>query len=387
MKKEIEINERIESYLNGNLPTHEMDYFLKMMKENPSFAQEVEKHKMLRELIVDGAYLHVKNELKNIHLRKIQGVRNIKRMTGYGLSGLVIGLILFFAIKNNSVKQQNTKINNYVKIEKNKAVTDLNENKNLIPRTEESVNITEQNQKENELLEVETKDILEGSINEIDDNAIHVDPSVNENKETHFLSDVPTILPVDSGTKITNNSITDESVNSKKINCRKVKFSAMITVEESCNNSPTGSFTINRHSITGGQPPYAFSLNRNNFIDTIRFASLYPGNYPVYIRDGNNCTGIAGIAQIGSVDCTYQAVFAPLKGEVWTVPVNQSGEGILQIFSKSGMLVFSCKVYGGETTEWNGETLSDQQLPMGIYHFEIMYTDGKRFAGNVTILK
>jgi hypothetical protein len=386
MKKEIEINERIESYLNGDLPAHEMDDFLRLVREDPSFALEVEKHKELRELIVDGAYLNLKNELKHIHLRKIKFSKNIKRMTGYGLGGLVIGVTLFFIIKNTSETNQISKNNNIVKIEKKEveAASDLTEKKNPIPEIEENRNITYQNKAKNELSEVEIKDVTESNRTAIVENEIHEDSVVQENKAVNISSNVATKAPEDS---LPIMNLTTEPVSNKQINCRNIKFSVIITAEESCNNSPTGSFTINRHSITGGQPPYAFSLSRNNFMDTILFASLYPGNYPVYIRDGNNCIGIAGIAQIGSVDCTYQAVFAPLKGEMWTVPVSQSGEGILQIFSKSGMLVYNCKVYGGETTEWDGETLSGQPLPMGIYHFEINYTDGKRFVGNVTILK
>jgi hypothetical protein len=180
---------------------------------------------------------------------------------------------------------------------------------------------------------------------------------------------------------------THSAIDSAIPDCRKIKFSMEISVLESCNNKPTGSFLISRESVTGGKPPYMFSLSRSKFDDSLEFASLFSGNYPVYVKDGNNCIGLGGTAQIGSFDCTYQAVFAPLKGETWSVPAEDGKDGTLRIISKSGAMVYTIKLTSGGNPVWNGESTAGQLLPMGIYQFDIAYTDGSRFGGNVTIIK
>jgi hypothetical protein len=214
-----------------------------------------------------------------------------------------------------------------------------------------------------------------------------------ENGMTDMAAGIKTVLPDQSMPQIEPQMpevnvetapLTDEP---SAADCNEIIIEASFTSNISCNNEPTGSIVIDRQSVRGGAPPYAFSLNQKIFADTSVFSALYPGSYSLFARDINDCVSMLGTAIIGSEDCTYQAAFAPLRGETWMVPVDENRIGTLFIYSKEGNVVYSIPVNGNETTVWSGETLSGQGLPMGLYQFEIRYDDGNRFIGNVTIVR
>ena len=370
MKTEIEINEWIESYLNGDLSTGETGLFRKRLEEDPSFAREVDMHRQLRAWIEDGTYLNVKNELKDIHIRKTRLSKNFKRITGFGIGCLMIGFVLLLVFRNTRSTKESYTIPAISMTTTDTADTFFSKAGKQSPTSLVKKVIP---------LEPLNRPVQD-DMNRMSGDSIVINNSALEDTQKPLPGTLEEVkLPV--GDK------TPGPVKQVGIDCRKTKFKVELTVLQSCNNKATGSFTIHRESVSGGKPPYSFSLNTSRFYDTLQFAALFPGNYPVYVKDGNNCIGMAGVAQIGSVDCTYQAVFAPLKGETWTVPVEAGKEGTLQVISKSGTLVYSIKFTNNDIPVWNGETTTGQQLPMGIYQFEITYSNGSRFMGNVTIVR
>jgi gliding motility-associated-like protein len=140
-------------------------------------------------------------------------------------------------------------------------------------------------------------------------------------------------------------------------------------------------------TVSGGMPPYYFSLDTLNFRDTTVFSDLPPGIYSLYAKEAGNCISRLGTAIINSVDCTYQAVFAPARGETWSVPSDPEKSATIYIFSRTGTQVYTTAIRSFETIVWNGTADAGQLLPMGIYHFEIRYTDGTSFNGSVTIVR
>lgn len=388
MKKEIEINEWIESYLSGNLPEDEMNDFQSRMKEDPSFAKEVEMHKQIHEIIENGTYIHIRNELKSIHLKKIKFFNSIRRISFFVTGGLIVGLVMFLVLKNQNESNEVAGKTTDNSIQQESADT-MQEHTKVIPSQSPVKNSKSQLQAEKPVTGESKNTKNNAEINQ----DINENQSIFINNQPNSDAHTPDINSINADNASDNQSNSDhtqdapEVENIIKTDCDKVKIEAVIIELESCNNKPTGSITIDRKTISGGRPPYAFSLNKDKFYDTLVFSALYPGNYSVFVKDGNDCTGIIGVARIGSTDCTYQAVFAPLKGETWTVPADPNKEGMLQIFSKAGLLVFSSRIPENETFLWNGETISGGQLPMGIYMFEIRYSDGNIFTGTVTILK
>jgi hypothetical protein len=387
MKKEIKINEWIEAYLSDNLPEEEVNDFLSRMKEDPLFTKEVDMHKRIHEIIEDGTYIHIRNELKSIHLKKINFFNSIRRMSFFVTGGLIVGLVIFLVLKRQNESNEVTGKTQDNSIQHESAGT-IDEQAKIIPSPSPLQNSKSQLQHE-KAVTGESKNTR--NIPEINQ-GIYENQSIviNNQSNSDAPPDVKSINADNSSDKQFRSDQTHKAPaaeNIIKTDCDKVKIEADIIELESCNNKPTGSITIDDRTISGGRPPYTFSLNKDKYYDTLVFSALYPGNYSVFVKDGNDCTGIIGVALVGSTDCTYQAVFAPLKGETWAVPADPNKEGMLQIFSKAGLLVFSSRIPENETILWNGETISGGQLPMGIYMFEIRYSDGNIFTGTVTILK
>ncbi|MBN2480985.1 MAG: hypothetical protein JXB19_04535 [Bacteroidales bacterium] len=387
MKNEIEINERIDSYLKGILAEDEKMVFELRMQEDPSLARQVELHRQLHDVISDGVYLDLKNALKTIHLKKISTSGKIRRITGYGSGGLIIGLAVFLAIKNGTDNRNSFRESPVVPYRKTatdtleRAVAE-NDNPNagtevtvpsgdniLVLATDadalQPVTITQDAHGETGMTGT-----LSSSTDDADSTLIHRPIPVVE---------VPEYEPDQDGDLKSEEEMT--------IDCSQINIEAVFTSHSSCNNKPTGVIEIDAQSIKGGEPPYVFSLNQKTFADTLIFASLSPGSYPVYAKDAHDCANRLGIAIIDSEDCTYQDIFAPLKGEIWSVPVERDKAGTLLIYSKAGIVVYSIPVSGNDPVVWNGETVNGQMLPMGLYQFEIRYSDGTSFTGNVTIVR
>jgi hypothetical protein len=390
MKKEIEINERIESFLNDDLSSEEMQEFKNQLEDDPLLVQEVELHRQLRVVITDGAWLNVKNELGSIRLRKIRQLKRIKRATGFGFGGFLACIILILIFRNvpdkpkiireSSPAEIRQEIKDHFPPEPKKVIrkSDPGIIDQAVPPDGKTKSKDPESIRQETLIPVPEKSAERKQEHGDSMNLVNKPDTMNGGFVTGSSGKVSS---ADKTTKQAETGI------SGKTDCRKVTIQAKFLTQESCNNKPTGSFVIDRGSITGGRPPYAFSLNHERFHDTTAFYLLYPGNYPVYVKDDNNCIELLGTARIGSVDCTYQAVFAPMKGESWTIPVNHVSDGILQVYSKAGTIVFYMKFTQDESPVWSGGTITGQALPMAIYQFQINYDDGSSFTGNVTIVR
>jgi hypothetical protein len=381
MKQEIQISEWIESFLNGDLPADERAIFRKRLEEDPGFAREVEMHRQLRDIITDGAYLNFKSELKSIHLGKTIIKKRIKRITGFGVGGLMIGLILLW-IQPGWLNRQKNNNEQPISVHEDSIAVQI-QNTPLTQKNQETASI--KNSRAPSAVQNPTIDKI---------------PDIRFQADTVLAKEeIQTVVPVENKEPKTEKQVSEPVSENKPIpvkseatanpDCRKVKIEGSFLESESCNDKPTGSIVIERQTVTGGQAPYTFSMSRANFRDTLLFSGLYPGSYALYARDANNCISRIGLALIRSVDCTnlYQAVFAPLRGEIWTIPVDPDRGGILNIFSKAGALVYSVRFTGSEPVTWSGTTLSGQALPMGIYQFGIRYADGGSYMGNVTIVR
>ena len=374
MKKEIEINERIESFLNGDMTPEESGEFRHLMESDPTLAGQVGQHKQVRILITESAYIDIRHDLEKIRLLRVKRLKRIKRASGYGFGGLAICIVAFLVFRNVSVDQKITRPR-----DPEPAIQDLREEPLPGPATRPIPDSAEYRNfaaKSPETYKLPMAD------------------EHTEQRDTLVLGQIPAIANIPDAAVIRGADPLPRTAKPPEKNlpvpvtdCSKIRIRAEFITRESCNNKPTGSFVIDRQSLSGGRPPYSFSLNRIAFLDTAIFAGLYPGNYPVYVKDGDNCILLLGTALIGSVDCTYQAVFAPLKGETWLIPSDPGSDGTIRIISKAGMLVYSLDMKAGETHAWTGETISGQQLPMGVYQFEIEYSNGNSFTGNVTIVR
>ncbi|HHG84233.1 MAG TPA: T9SS type B sorting domain-containing protein, partial [Bacteroidetes bacterium] len=93
-----------------------------------------------------------------------------------------------------------------------------------------------------------------------------------------------------------------------------------------CNGGNDGS--IEAQSVSGGTPPYQYSLNGGPFQVAAHFPNLGVGTYTIIVRDSNNCLDSLAALQIleplaiSATDSTVTASCQPgMDGEIWVLNV------------------------------------------------------------------
>ncbi|MEL6812750.1 MAG: SprB repeat-containing protein [Bacteroidota bacterium] len=81
---------------------------------------------------------------------------------------------------------------------------------------------------------------------------------------------------------------------------------AELTAPYTCNS--TGTITVT--NVTGGEPPYEYSIDGINFQTDPVFTGLLPGTYSVTIRDNNDCTFITNEITIPQLDPPTDLMFS-----------------------------------------------------------------------------
>ena len=81
------------------------------------------------------------------------------------------------------------------------------------------------------------------------------------------------------------------------------KLSATYTkTDETCPNAKNGSVTI---TPSGATPPYSYRFGTTgNFVSSNTFSNLKAGNYRIYVRDANNCSGYSILTTVGQTSPT-----------------------------------------------------------------------------------
>lgn len=60
-----------------------------------------------------------------------------------------------------------------------------------------------------------------------------------------------------------------------------------LVTPESCQDEADGSIII--ETVTGGQPPYLYSLNSSPFVSNTEYQNLAPGDYDLIVQDADGC--------------------------------------------------------------------------------------------------
>lgn len=77
-----------------------------------------------------------------------------------------------------------------------------------------------------------------------------------------------------------------------------IQSAAVTTTPVLCENGDDGTLTVT--DVVGGDAPYLFSIDNNNFVPNNDFTGLIPGNYTVTIMDSNGNTFTAGSYTVGN---------------------------------------------------------------------------------------
>ena len=136
--------------------------------------------------------------------------------------------------------------------------------------------------------------------------------------------------------------------------------------------------------VSGGLPPYQYSLNGDDFQDEPSFADLPDGEYTVYVKDANNCT--YKFTEIHVTNLIFNRFFTPNGdgyNDTWRVTnAENTPEARLYIYDRYGKLIKQMNTNINEF--WDG-TYNGIPAPSTDYWFMLVLPDGQTFKGHFAL--
>jgi hypothetical protein len=390
--RRIETYELIERYLLGRASPGEKTEIELRMKNDPSFAEEVERHRGMQQVIQDQSVLDVRDMLTRIRKEKQISIKRRNRfyrsMLIVGSCAIIVSLSLLFILNNDDSAVRRASEASQA----SEAFTGTDPAAALDLKSGAVVDASTDLKSGETMADVTDDDVIDDNVV---DNVI-VDADDNASATPDLKSVVAVAEPdlksgaiMDEGKKAAETeeseaaSVTDKkNIKIAEASSPPCEIKAEYTTEASCNNKATGVIKIMGNTLTGGTPPYRVFLNEA-YDDSMIFRGLKPGFYKLEIRDAAGCLASFGSIFVGTKECRYQGNFYPLM-EQWEIPLDFQ-PGTIEIYNKNGQKVYELRFDGMGKEYWNGNDLNNEALPMGLYLFTIRYDSGDMFEGSVTI--
>ncbi len=404
----------IDRYFKGELSDEEVEQFNAEWASDEEFAEEVANHQKVNEVIIDAGLVNVKHKLQSIHNQHAYTNKNGKWVKGgiigsaIGVIGLVIGGWLYLGQNNEADKTlpaDNAKVNTEKPpegdINKESADTDPSKDaKTITDKEEESVNNNQEqlNNKEPKKAYSDKKaEKSKAGLKEADDSQRSHGLTKVKNKATNDnpLSEVQAKDQQElAKTNAIDSDTIDLGLKSKRKSessspCKDFTISASYRLVKSCYEKDQGAIIIDTNSITGGQPPYQFSLSSDkHYKEEPRFSNLARGNYNVYIKDDQNCKDALNNLYVAGKDCSKtNYTFAPEREESWEYPFDKQANGTLIIYNKDGEKVYQSEVRNGTPSKWRGRDNNGKRLPMGLYLVTLKKSGNVTKTWNVSLVR
>jgi len=324
--------------------------------------------------------LNVKEKLNEIHLKKLK-IKRIKKIIKKGIIITIISGGLIWLLYNNFTIKQEKKIIQPEVTKKNSSVLE-EEEKAIEVEIEEIINQEKNNIKE---IKKEVSDVKYIKDTLMDNKADTID-NINIQYEPEIIDSITLLTRKEREESLDKETIT--SINNKKqtidyeFDCNSTSIYFSIESFNSCMGKATGKIVIN--NITGGEKPYSFSLNNGDEQTDNVFLNIKQGYYSIIVKDKNGCIKTKEIF-IDEEECIKNYKFAPSYGEVWDIPALNNVLGKIQIFNKTGNIVYQNIIYGN-ADQWDGKDNNGLLLPLGSYKAIIHYTNKEPVIANVTII-
>lgn len=133
--------------------------------------------------------------------------------------------------------------------------------------------------------------------------------------------------------------------------------------------------------VTGGHPPYQYSLDNLNWSFTNRFDNLPTGQYTIYVRDANYCQEINQNFEIFNIT-NFITPNGDGLNDTWRLLLAGEENVHLQLFDRYGKIIIQ-KTFNEEFI-WDGKQ-NGISLPSTTYWYLITLTNGHTINGNLTL--
>jgi gliding motility-associated-like protein len=363
MRPALEQYELIDRFLNNNLSDTELVAFQNRLASDAALREELKVYQQVNELIVDQGLLEVKAKLKALDTSADPGSGS-KSYLYTSIAVVAIAVIGFLAVRNNeepAVVPAREVVPAPVTRELNSTPETAQIKK---PGTKLSPTTASENKQDSEVAR-----------------------TIESSETATPVSETP-IADVDPTSQVhATETVQEEKPQPNAIDCALEESDLKVISTSSCNNSPTGSITIEETSHFKGKLPVRFSLNAKDFSDVKTFKFLEAGTYYLSVKDSDGCIwSDAKEIVVPERDCRErEEAFYPDRGETWKFPAPQTGSCKIEIYNRTGALVYKTNIVNGQPGSWDG-TSDGQALPMGSYTYRITNGD-ETSIGSVTILR
>ena len=366
----------LENFLKGKLDLERSKMIEEKMSKSAAFANKVEAHRMVHEIIIDNGLLALKDQMAEWKRGKDPGFN-------FGKSGKIISTIIvvaslslityFTAFKskqNNNLLQKITPSNEHV----------ITAEKTQTKKTKKTKSKSLTSLKEQISIKLENSSNLESQEQVIS--------NVNNLTFDTKISKLPLEVPVNSHQKI-QLPIIPVSKPEDKISCNNVIPFFPTRKLGSCIGLYMGSIIFDETASQYGDAPFTYSIDAGkSFAQSSTFENLANGDYKLAIKNNQGCIyyseEIVELRESSDCNVSKEIAIVPSKGESW-VPLLRDNEDVnLKIFDKSGRAIFNKNIYQG--FEWEGKSQNGSILPMGSYLYVLSFKNGELLTGHITIL-
>ncbi len=371
MRPELETYQLIDKFLNGELQGDELASFEQKLQSDAAFAEEVSLQKLTNEVVVGASFDSLRSQMSR-DLDKFDSSNNNQMwgLASIGFAVLSAGIIsLYISQKPETITQA-------------KPETHITADKKQSIERERSVKTIAEPRKQ-DFVPDNTKEIIAAA------------PAQKTSAQTETIIKQEIIDPVTTTTTSSNTQTTDyqkiTSANSEKTvtadPCIQTAITAKILSTPSCSDGSNGSIQIPLAEIKGGTKPYTISFNQSKASSTKEvYPYLKPDMYTIVISDANGCTKTY-TTDVEEKNCrTKSFIFAPDKGETWTIDGINNNSYVLTILNMAGRQVWKTNTMQG-TFEWQGVSQQGEYLDAGLYIYILEYTNGSKENGQVTIVR
>lgn len=217
---------------------------------------------------------------------------------------------------------------------------------------------------------------------------------INEKDETTSSPEVTKEeRSVDNTSKQENNTTKPDDVTEKQEEedvCNSTRISGDALTTSTCKHKSEGTIKILESKISGGEAPYTFSIDGENFATSSTFRNLKKGDFTIQIKDNNGCVDTLTTANVTEKSCSksISVIIAPKEGSYWHMPV-QGDNATVIIKTSKGKEVFTKTIVSGSPDVWKGHNNDGEELPADYYYFTLHYDtpDKDDLTGVITIMR
>jgi hypothetical protein len=358
MNEDFSTYEQIDEFLKGNLKGNELSNFQQKMESDSEFSETVRAQKVVNEMVMTKHLADLKGKMQlDLQNNSFNNKTNYLKY-GFGLAGIMVATTLAIWQWNGNEEPK----------------TSLPEQPKAIVKIEQkAIEPIQENSKEE--LKQEGKSEMPKSTNVIKE----ISKPANSVSESQIEVEKEPELSIRN---VEATSIKEpEKVAKQTIDCLIKQWKINIETSPTCLGKSEGSILI------FDREKHLYSIDEGKYFSTKKeFNTLAQGAYHLIAKDENGCEYNTE-TEVKSKKCKTleDLVFNPNLG-AWHVLTKDNLDSEIEIRDKAGRLVWKKIFSSSDLQEWDGRNNEGQLVPIGLYCFHIVYSNGDSKEGYISVM-